>query len=121
MGSFAAVFIYRFLPDFCSQGKNLEEIEGGECEGDRPSRKSFPPLMVLLYQEQEPTMEDNIIKARVQEQFGPSAQSYVTSQVHAHGDDLELMVELAQLRGDERVLDIATGGGHTALAFAQRA
>ena len=66
-------------------------------------------------------MEDNLIKARVQEQFGPSAQSYVTSQVHARGDDLELMVDLAQLRGDERVLDIATGGGHTALAFARRA
>jgi SAM-dependent methyltransferase len=28
------------------------------------------------------------------------------------------MLELARLAGDERVLDVATGGGHTALAFA---
>ena len=63
-------------------------------------------------------MEDAKIKQLVQDQFGPVAQRYVTSHIHAHGDDLARMIELAQPRGDERVLDIATGGGHTALAFA---
>src|SRR4051794_33346770 len=65
-------------------------------------------------------MEDAKIKQLVQDQFGPVAQRYVTSQSHAHGDDLARMLELAQPRGDERVLDIATGGGHAALAFAPR-
>ncbi len=63
-------------------------------------------------------MDDQTIKRRVQAQFGAAAQNYVTSPTHAHGDDLQRLVELAQLRGDERVLDVATGGGHTALAFA---
>lgn len=63
-------------------------------------------------------MEDQAIKNRAQAQFSAAAQSYVTSATHARGDDLQRLVELAQLRGDEQVLDIATGGGHTALAFA---
>lgn len=61
------------------------------------------------------------IKSRVQAQFGATAAAYVQSPVHAGGPDLARMVELAALRGDERVLDIATGGGHTALAFARQA
>ena len=63
-------------------------------------------------------MDDDLIKERVQAQFGAAAQSYVTAFSFARGDDLQRLVELARLRGDERVLDIATGGGHTALAFA---
>ena len=58
------------------------------------------------------------LKSAVQAQFGASAEAYVQSAVHAKGADLARIVELAGLRGDERVLDIATGGGHTALAFA---
>jgi SAM-dependent methyltransferase len=42
----------------------------------------------------------------------------VESSTLAEGAELERMLELARLRGDERVLDVATGGGHTALAFA---
>jgi ubiquinone/menaquinone biosynthesis C-methylase UbiE len=63
-------------------------------------------------------MSDSSIKKLVQSQFGAVAERYVTSVTHAHGDDLARMIELAQPRGDERLLDIATGGGHTALAFA---
>ena len=65
-------------------------------------------------------MSDHEIKQRAQNQFGAVAQSYVTSSTHARGDDLARMLELAQPRGDELLLDIATGGGHTALAFAPR-
>ncbi|HEY1011911.1 MAG TPA: methyltransferase domain-containing protein [Herpetosiphonaceae bacterium] len=61
------------------------------------------------------------IKSRVQAQFGATAAGYVDSPVHSGGPDLARMVELAALRGDERVLDIATGGGHTALAFSRQA
>jgi ubiquinone/menaquinone biosynthesis C-methylase UbiE len=55
-------------------------------------------------------------KARAQ--FSATAEQYVRSPRHASGDDLARLVELGALRGDERVLDIATGAGHTALAFA---
>jgi len=55
---------------------------------------------------------------RVQEQFGPSATAYVTSPGHAAGDDLERLLTWGRGRRPTRVLDVATGGGHTALAFA---
>jgi len=57
-------------------------------------------------------------KAQVQAQFGQSAQDYVTSAGHAGGEDLERLVAWGRKRGALRVLDVATGGGHTALAFA---
>lgn len=55
---------------------------------------------------------------RVQEQFGPSAADYVTSAGHAAGDDLERLLAWGRARHPRRALDVATGGGHTALAFA---
>lgn len=64
-------------------------------------------------------MSDERIKDAVRAQFGAAAQSYVTSTVHARGEDLARLVELASASGSERVLDVATGGGHTALAFAR--
>lgn len=60
-------------------------------------------------------------KARVKAQFGATAQSYVQSTTHASGDDLARMVELSGVTAESRVLDVATGGGHTALAFAPHA
>lgn len=55
---------------------------------------------------------------RVQQSFGPTASAYVTSSVHALGIDLQWLVEAAGLKGDEIVVDIATGGGHAAFALA---
>lgn len=55
---------------------------------------------------------------RVQAQFGPSADAYVASPEHAGGADLETLVAWGRARRPARVLDVATGGGHTALAFA---
>ncbi|MBI1281221.1 MAG: methyltransferase domain-containing protein [Anaerolineaceae bacterium] len=63
-------------------------------------------------------MSDSDVKAQAQERFGQFAQGYVESKGHASGDDLERLVELAQPHPDWLVLDIATGGGHTALKFA---
>jgi ubiquinone/menaquinone biosynthesis C-methylase UbiE len=54
----------------------------------------------------------------VQKNFGSVAAAYVTSKVHAGGADLDWLVEAASLTGTERVLDVATGGGHTAFALA---
>ncbi len=63
------------------------------------------------------TPEDQ--KTRVQAQFGQSAPAYVASAGHAGGDDLERLLRWGRHRGAARVLDVATGGGHTALAFAR--
>ena len=53
-----------------------------------------------------------------QERFAKFAEGYVTSQTHAKGYDLDRLVEIAQPQADWQVLDVATGGGHTALKFA---
>lgn len=53
--------------------------------------------------------------------FAVAPEAYVTSPGHAGGPDLDRLVELADLAGRERVLDVATGGGHMALACARRA
>lgn len=63
-------------------------------------------------------MEDVEHKERVQAQFGASAAAYVVSTVHAEGDDLEQLVAWAEGGPDKVALDVATGGGHTALALA---
>jgi ubiquinone/menaquinone biosynthesis C-methylase UbiE len=55
---------------------------------------------------------------RVQEQFGAIAAEYVSSPGHAAGDDLEQIVAWGRALAPTRVLDLATGGGHTALALA---
>jgi ubiquinone/menaquinone biosynthesis C-methylase UbiE len=59
------------------------------------------------------------IHEKVKEQFSKTAQAYVSSSVHAKGDELKLLLELAGDLANKSVLDIATGGGHTALAFAK--
>lgn len=53
-----------------------------------------------------------------QKNFGANAQEYVTSKPHAQGASLERMVTLSNPQPDWRLLDIATGAGHTAYAFA---
>jgi ubiquinone/menaquinone biosynthesis C-methylase UbiE len=53
-----------------------------------------------------------------QEHFGRTAESYLTSKPHAQGRSLDRMVELAAPQPHWRALDIATGAGHTAYAFA---
>jgi ubiquinone/menaquinone biosynthesis C-methylase UbiE len=53
-----------------------------------------------------------------QQRFGRHAQNYVTSVPHAQGVDLDRLLELAQPQAGWAMLDVATGGGHTALKFA---
>jgi len=57
-------------------------------------------------------------KCLVQEQFGATAAHYLTSKPHAKGKSLERLVELVQPQPAWRALDVATGAGHTAYAFA---
>ena len=53
------------------------------------------------------------------ERWEKAAEAYATGE-HRAGRDLELVVEYAAPTGKERVLDIGTGAGHTALALAPR-
>lgn len=57
-------------------------------------------------------------KTLAETQFGPNAAKYRHSAVHAKGSSLKLLVELARPKPEDVVLDIATGAGHTAAAFA---
>lgn len=59
-------------------------------------------------------------KARVRAQYGAAGDSYVKSVGHATGPDLARMLEVAEAKPGDRLLDIATGGGHVARVFAPR-
>jgi len=57
-------------------------------------------------------------KTLVQEQFGKTAASYLTSTPHALGKSLERLVVLTAPQKNWHALDVATGGGHVAYFFA---
>ena len=57
-------------------------------------------------------------KTLVQEHFGKTAASYLTSTPHALGKSLERLVALTSPQKNWQVLDVATGGGHVAYTFA---
>lgn len=64
-------------------------------------------------------MTDNYdAKALSQQQYTRFAEGYVTSATHAKGQELDRLVEMAQPQPGWVTLDVATGGGHTALKFA---
>jgi ubiquinone/menaquinone biosynthesis C-methylase UbiE len=56
----------------------------------------------------------------VRRQFGAHANAYTTSTVHAQGESLARLTDLTRPQRDWIVLDVSTGAGHTALAFAPR-
>ena len=51
--------------------------------------------------------------------FGTRAEAYRASRTHANRDDLDRMLRWLAPRPGARALDVATGGGHTALALRQ--
>ena len=63
-------------------------------------------------------MNDN--RELVKQRFGATAEKYVRSTDHSQGESLDRLVALVDPRPEWRALDIATGGGHTALALAPR-
>lgn len=54
----------------------------------------------------------------VQQRFGPNAAAYASSRNHAQGESLQRLIALMQPQANWQTLDVATGAGHTALAFA---
>ncbi len=63
-------------------------------------------------------MDDN--RSRVQQRFGDFAQNYVSSHVLSAGYSLDRLIELVAPAPGKLALDIATGGGHVALALARQ-
>jgi ubiquinone/menaquinone biosynthesis C-methylase UbiE len=61
---------------------------------------------------------DPSIHEKVQQQFGATAAAYSTSTGHGDRTTLAALVALSAPHRTDVVLDIATGAGHTALAFA---
>ena len=57
-------------------------------------------------------------KILVQRQFGANAAKYATSRPHAQGASLSRLVEMVAPKAYWRAIDVATGAGHTAFAFA---
>ncbi len=66
------------------------------------------------------TCMDREIIEKAKAQFGRQAERYASSRPHAKGDSLDVMVEWAEPRPSDLVLDVATGAGFTAFAFASR-
>lgn len=60
---------------------------------------------------------ENLVAA----QFGPRAQAYVQSAVHAQGADLEALENIVSAIAPERALDLGAGGGHVSYVMARRA
>lgn len=60
-----------------------------------------------------------VSKDRTRELFGNVAERYRRSADHADVEDLDLLFTGLALDATHRVLDVATGGGHTAVAIAR--
>ena len=56
----------------------------------------------------------------VRQQFSQHAKYYAQSKVHSEGETLGVLVDFAEPSGTEKILDIATGTGFTAFAFAPK-
>jgi ubiquinone/menaquinone biosynthesis C-methylase UbiE len=59
-------------------------------------------------------------KKAVARQFGARAGEYAASRSHAAGADLEIVLRMLEPTTGDRVLDVATGPGHTAVAIAPK-
>ena len=54
----------------------------------------------------------------VADQFGPRAEAYIASVVHARGEDLDALARLVGRRPAASALDLGCGGGHLAFTLA---
>jgi ubiquinone/menaquinone biosynthesis C-methylase UbiE len=75
-------------------------------------KKGTASNMTYIYQQ-----GDDEKKAQVQDYFARTAEGYIASFSHRSGNDLQRLIELGEWDSSLQALDIATGGGHTALAI----
>jgi ubiquinone/menaquinone biosynthesis C-methylase UbiE len=57
----------------------------------------------------------------VEDQFGPRAEAYVKSAVHAQGEDLNALEDIVRTSAPTHAIDLGTGGGHVAYLLARHA
>lgn len=57
----------------------------------------------------------------VTEQFGNNANAYLSSAVHATGEDLLFLQKVAERHNKPRILDLGCGAGHASFAVAAKA
>jgi ubiquinone/menaquinone biosynthesis C-methylase UbiE len=62
--------------------------------------------------------DSELTAERAVAQFAPIAADYASFSYHAAGPDLKPMLAAGRIAGNERVLDIGSGPGHTALLYA---
>ena len=70
---------------------------------------NFILILRVLTHPQEKIMQQHDV---VTEQFGKTANAYLSSAIHAQGADLVLMQECARRHGKPVVLDLGCGAGH---------
>ena len=63
-------------------------------------------------------MSERNHEAVVNEQYSPRALAYLTSAVHAQGEDLAQLSHIVGARPDSLALDLGCGGGHAAFLLA---
>ncbi len=95
-------------PMFWPEQRELIEVNRAKITGLVSRRESSTDL-------QRATMKD--FKSTVRQQFGRRAQAYARSASHAGDVDLTSLAEHLSLKSNDRVLDVATGTGFTALAL----
>jgi ubiquinone/menaquinone biosynthesis C-methylase UbiE len=76
--------------------------------------------MLAASHQEATSMQDRTHDAHVAAQFGAQAQSYLTSAVHAQGEDLERLAALIGARPEASALDLGCGGGHVSFLLAPR-
>lgn len=57
----------------------------------------------------------------VEDQFGPRAAAYVSSPVHAQGEDLDALEAIISAARPEKAIDLGAGGGHVAYRMSPHA
>jgi ubiquinone/menaquinone biosynthesis C-methylase UbiE len=67
------------------------------------------------------TPHSNTQESKVTAQFGPRAAAYVSSAVHASGEDLAQIAAVAKEKKPARALDMGCGGGHVSFHVAPHA
>ena len=96
-------------------------LDGREEAGGQRGVDAFEELQEGL----PPAMKEAILsrphEAVVGDQFGPRAQAYVESAVHAAGADLDALDVIVGAAKPARALDLGAGGGHVAYLMARHA
>lgn len=85
-----------------------------------PAQPALSPTLALNLRE-GCRMRASTMRQPAESQFARNAEQYARSAVFAQGDNLSALLRVVNLQPHWQTLDVATGGGHTAIACATRA